>query len=131
MGNLDDKEIKSLQEKSLKENLRQRAEGEEKFFDIAFSGTTATLVIQLPKKVIIGWVGDSRVALHKREKSKTENWLTKQEHTPNNRIEQERIYRNKGEIRLNYGDNKNKIYVRGRMYPGLSVTRSLGDLLAH
>ena len=28
-------------------------------------------------------------------------------------------------------DNKSKIYVRARMYPGLSISRSLGDLLAH
>jgi hypothetical protein len=29
------------------------------------------------------------------------------------------------------GDKKPRVYVRGRMYPGLSTTRSLGDLLAH
>ena len=29
------------------------------------------------------------------------------------------------------GDKKSRVYVRGRMYPGLSTTRSLGDLLAH
>ena len=28
-------------------------------------------------------------------------------------------------------DKKSKIYVRARMYPGLSISRSLGDLLAH
>ena len=28
-------------------------------------------------------------------------------------------------------DKKAKIYVRARMYPGLSISRSLGDLLAH
>ncbi len=29
------------------------------------------------------------------------------------------------------GDRKPRIFVRGRSFPGLSVTRSLGDLLAH
>lgn len=29
------------------------------------------------------------------------------------------------------GDPKPRVYVRGRQYPGLSMTRSLGDLLAH
>lgn len=29
------------------------------------------------------------------------------------------------------GDCKPRIYVRGRTYPGISTTRSLGDLLAH
>lgn len=28
-------------------------------------------------------------------------------------------------------DKKSKIYVRARMYPGLTISRSLGDLLAH
>ena len=71
------------------------------------------------------------MSLQKREKVQAENWLTKPAHTPENKNEQVRIYRNSGEIRLNYGDNKNKIYARGRMYPGLSVSRSLGDLMAH
>jgi hypothetical protein len=29
------------------------------------------------------------------------------------------------------GDKKPRIYVRGRTFPGLSTSRSLGDLLAH
>jgi hypothetical protein len=28
-------------------------------------------------------------------------------------------------------DKKVRIYVRARMYPGLSISRSLGDILAH
>ena len=28
-------------------------------------------------------------------------------------------------------DKKAKIYVRARMYPGLTISRSLGDLIAH
>jgi serine/threonine protein phosphatase PrpC len=31
--------------------------------DILLSGTTATLIIQTQKKIYIGWVGDSLVAL--------------------------------------------------------------------
>jgi len=45
-----------------------------------------------------------------------------------------RIYKNRGEVRTSYtlsGDSKPRVYVRGRTYPGLSMTRSLGDLLAH
>ncbi len=119
-----------MQDKSLRENLKRRTKTEDKNFDIAFSGTTATLVIQLPKKLIVGWVGDSQVALQNREKFHVENWLTKPAHTPENKNEQVRIYRNSGEIRSSYYE-KEKIYARGRMYPGLSVSRSLGDLMAH
>ena len=42
-----------------------------------------------------------------------------------------RIYSKKGEIRESPFDFTSKIYCRGRMYPDLSITRSLGDLLAH
>ena len=44
--------------------LKKRSREEEKYFDIALSGTSATLVIQLPrKKLIIGYVGNSKVAV--------------------------------------------------------------------
>lgn len=45
-----------------------------------------------------------------------------------------RIYQNRGEVKTGMtlsGDKKPRIYVRGRTYPGLSTSRSLGDLLAH
>ena len=34
-----------MEEKSLQDSLKRRAEKEEKYFDIALSGTTATIVI--------------------------------------------------------------------------------------
>jgi serine/threonine protein phosphatase PrpC len=55
-------------------------------------------------------------------------------HSPLNSMELRRIYSNKGEVKTGLtlsGDKKPRVYVRGRMYPGLSTTRSLGDLLAH
>ena len=62
--------------------------------------------------------------------------LTQQliEHTPSNQNELNRIYANRGEVKkgsLTIGDKKPRVFVRGRTYPGLSTTRSLGDLLAH
>lgn len=52
-------------------------------------------------------------------------------HTPEQDEEKIRIYNSRGETRVSNFDKKSKIYVRGRMYPGLSISRSLGDLLAH
>jgi serine/threonine protein phosphatase PrpC len=37
--------------------------------DILLSGTAATLMIQTPKKIYIGWIGDSMVALQGSEKN--------------------------------------------------------------
>ena len=45
-----------------------------------------------------------------------------------------RIYKQRGEVKTGMtlsGDEKPRIYVRGRTFPGLSTSRSLGDLLAH
>ena len=42
-----------------------------------------------------------------------------------------RIYSNKGETKVAKSDNQTKVYARARTYPGLPITRSLGDVLAH
>ena len=55
-------------------------------------------------------------------------------HTPSDDNELARIYQKRGEVKTGMtlsGDKKPRIYVRGRTYPGLSTSRSLGDLLAH
>ena len=55
-------------------------------------------------------------------------------HTCENEAELTRIYKSRGEVKTGNtltGDKKPRVYVRGRTYPGLSTTRSLGDLLAH
>ena len=49
----------------------------------------------------------------------------------NNIDEKIRIYNFTGEVRQSSIDKKNRIYVRARMYPGLSISRSIGDVLAH
>lgn len=56
------------------------------------------------------------------------------DHTPSNREEMTRIYKHKGEVKssiIENTDTRPRVYVRGRTFPGLSVTRSLGDLLGH
>ena len=52
-------------------------------------------------------------------------------HSPEVPQEKVRIYNSKGEIKMSTTDMQHKIYVRARMYPGLPITRSLGDILAH
>ena len=61
-GGLNDNEMKLIQEEVLLNSL-SKGELAEKYFDISLSGTSATIVIQLPKKLIVGWVGDSGVAV--------------------------------------------------------------------
>ena len=66
-GGLNDGQMRVIQEEVLLDSLQKR-EKTEKYFDISLSGTSATIVIQLPKKLIVGWVGDSGVAIQNREK---------------------------------------------------------------
>ena len=52
-------------------------------------------------------------------------------HHPDVPQEKIRIYSCKGETKESKADGQNKVFVRARMYPGLPITRSLGDVLAH
>jgi serine/threonine protein phosphatase PrpC len=110
--------------------LKQRAidEGLEKF-DLSLSGTCATLVIQLAKNVIVGWAGDSLVSIHNYESR--DKFLTVATHRPDDIYEKMRIHKHGGETRKVDHEKHACVFQRGRMFPGLSVTRSLGDLLAH
>ena len=80
--------------------------------------------------MIVGWVGDCGVMLQNGEKMVKDIKLTT-DHTPELEEERVRIFNSRGETRMSNLDKKSKIYVRARMYPGLSISRSLGDLLAH
>lgn len=42
-------------------------------------------------------------------------------------MEKMRIYNNQGEIKTVRNEFVQKVYVRGRNYPGLHITRSIGD----
>ena len=60
-GGLNDSQMKTIQENVLLDSLKKQ--NKTKYFDISLSGTSATIVIQLPRKLIVGWVGDSKVAI--------------------------------------------------------------------
>ena len=76
-------------------------------------------------------MGDSNALIGSREKTRRTFKMTDPEHTPTNMSEKIRIYNNSGETRESPIDKKQRIYVRARMYPGLSISRSMGDVLAH
>lgn len=96
-------------------------------FDILMSGTSATLVIQLPKRAYIGWVGDSQATVWSGGNNVR---ATTEAHQPSAPAEMHRIYDNRGEIR-EAEDGRQRIFLRARMYPGLKVSRTIGDLISH
>jgi serine/threonine protein phosphatase PrpC len=79
--------------------------------------------------VYIGWVGDSQVTIWGNNKEKKAN-ITTDAHKPDVPAEMFRIYDNRGEIRET-ADGKHRIFIRARMYPGLKVSRTIGDLIPH
>lgn len=94
----------------------------ESMFDILLSGTSATLLIQTARKIYIGWVGDSLVAMQGSEKNIQQHFtksvdlfMTYPPHKPDLQTEKVRIYSKRGEIRESPLDGKSRIYIRGRM----------------
>jgi serine/threonine protein phosphatase PrpC len=130
---VNDDTISRIRHEDLKKRICTRSEAE-KSFDILLSGTSATLVIQTPKKLHLGWIGDSNVALwslkDKSQGGSKNLFLNDPAHKPSVQSERIRIYNNRGEIRET-SDGLQRIFLRARMYPGLKISRTIGDLIPH
>ena len=106
----------------------------EKHFDILLSGTSATIIIvsgaenNSTRKMHMAWAGDCPALLwgNSRESIISNSPL----HTPSVDAERFRIYNNRGEIRET-DDGVQRVFLRGRMYPGIRTSRSIGDLIPH
>lgn len=119
-----------------------------------FSGTTCCLILKLYQHLITINIGDSRSILIKKsiedrynvteEESKVDpigkikNNISIQlttDHNPKIISEKKRIIKNGGAVRpqANYQgktlSNPHRVYVKGKNYPGLAMSRSLGDLV--
>ncbi|CAI2365044.1 unnamed protein product [Moneuplotes crassus] len=128
-------------------NLFHHEENPFQHGDLSLSGSTCTLAFHINRRIIMAYVGDSYACVGCRgkrfksggtanigqQKGKKAILLMPPEmdHTPKNMEEKIRIYNSSGEVRESAVDKKRRIYVRARMYPGLSISRSLGDALAH
>lgn len=134
---MDHNAIKEIADNALLKRIKNANKKEMEKFDLNLSGCSGTIVIQTPEKIYTTWVGDCHAMLCTKERNFQAIKLTQEfdiVHTPQNEKELNRIYINRGEVKTGLtltGDKKPRVYVRGRMYPGLSTTRSLGDLLAH
>lgn len=95
--------------------------------NMKFSGTTTTVIIQREHTLYIAHLGDSRAVVGKKQKNKKFPYQITTDHVPILPQEKKRIYQNGGEVRKLNNDYVEKVFVRGRIYPGLSVSRSIGD----
>ena len=103
-------------------------------FDLQFSGTTCLLLFIFNNTLICSNIGDSICVLF--NCSNEDRWTHETLsiiHKPDIDSEKERILSNGGVIHPYYDEfgiyeGPNRVYVKGKTYPGLSLTRSIGDL---
>lgn len=103
---------------------------DEREFDILLSGTSATLMIIVDKVVYTSWVGNGKFAICKHSNQNKINPEECPVHTAKHALEKYRIYDHNGEVRPTI-DQQERVFLRGRMFPGTKTTRSFGDLIAH
>lgn len=97
-------------------------------FDCALSGTTATLVVLKKGYLYVANVGDSRAVLARGSKGSERAEILCPDHKPNLEAEKQRIENSgKGQIRRLEGDIPERVFLKDKMYPGLAMTRSIGD----
>ena len=105
-------------------------------FDLQFSGTTCLLLFLFNDNIICSNIGDSMCILF--NCSDEERWtyeIISKIHKPDIESEKERILSNGGVIHPYYDElgvfeGPNRVYEKGKTYPGLSLTRTIGDLEA-
>lgn len=101
--------------------------------DCMNSGSTCVTVLMRENMLACGNVGDSRAVLGRRS---AKGWgavpLTV-DHKPELREEMQRIVSAGGEVCVSKMAHAGppRVYMRGALFPGLAMSRSMGDMLAH
>ncbi len=101
------------------------------------SGTTVVSVIITPDRLISINLGDSRLSLFKYDNGIYYSKNLSREHKPRELDEKNRIISNGGRIQKCFDENTNKyfgperVWLKSKEEPGLAMTRSLGDKIAH
>ena len=107
-----------------------------KLIDTNFSGSTCVSLIFTPSKLLCINIGDSRCIIAKKN---NEKWFSKNlsnDHKPENEIEKQRILLNNGKIE-SYKNEKGeeigpkRVWLKNEDVPGLAMSRSFGDEVAH
>jgi serine/threonine protein phosphatase PrpC len=108
-----------------------------KQFNADMSGTTATLVLHdhLGSKLYVANVGDSSCCIGKwnvvnEQKQDKKAVLLSTDHKPQDPVEKARIEKGGGAVEHDGGVNY-RVYAKNKPYPGLAMTRALGDIRAH
>ncbi|CAE7631924.1 unnamed protein product [Symbiodinium pilosum] len=103
-----------------------------KMLSAQMSGTTATVCFHdhLREKLTIAHVADSTAAFGIKKGEKWIGTSKTRDHKPNLKGERERIEKNGGRVVFD-GYANHRIYAKNARYPGLNMSRCLGDILGH
>jgi len=134
---LSNKNYKDNLELALKETFLMADEAlrgiaiQEDKFSADLSGSTATIIVHRSNELCIAHVGDSRAVL---SKMTTDGKLVAEEmthdHSPENIEEKKRIEQSGGEVRRQDVDAPARVFCRDANYPGLAMSRAIGDTIA-
>ena len=102
-----------------------------KNFDIFCSGSTAVIVHITKEKIICANCGDSRAILLCRKENGISIIKLSRDHKPNLLEEKKRIIAAGGRVDRIYGMGPYRVWFKDGDYPGLAMSRSIGDTLAH
>mmetsp|Transcript_8627 Transcript_8627/g.17681 ORF Transcript_8627/g.17681 Transcript_8627/m.17681 type:complete len:380 (-) Transcript_8627:177-1316(-) len=96
------------------------------------SGTTATVCLHdhVNNKITIAHVADSTAVLGRKKGSEYEGIALTRDHKPNLKDERARIEKAGGRVVFD-GYANHRVYAKQARYPGLNMSRCLGDLMGH
>jgi len=104
---------------------------EQRTFDCVVSGATATIALIRGGTISCAHVGDSRAVLSRKLPNGNRSSIDlTNDHKPTIAEERSRIEKNRGEVKQLMGDITARVFVKGKDFPGLAMSRVLGDLLA-
>lgn len=101
-------------------------------FSVLLSGSTTTVIVIREGSLYISHVGDSRAIIGKtneKDSGIVASALTK-DHSPELEQEKKRIVSMKGEVRRPDQYSPARVFKSGANYPGLAMSRALGDEIA-
>lgn len=110
--------------------MLENAAATHRMFDCSLSGCTATVVLHRKNenKLYAAHVGDSRCVLGRIDKEgKLQAVDLTIDHKPNNEAERKRITASGGQVRRLDGDIPHRVFLKGKLYPGLAMSRAIGD----
>ena len=107
-------------------------------FNCEMSGTTCILVILLDEHIISANTGDSRGIMicddsNNNNLTKSKIFPLSYDCKPENPMEKQRIMEHGGIVKQNIDEKGNetgpyRVWIKGETYPGLAISRSIGDL---